>query len=95
MKTVARLTAKPRREYDSGGGSQEMPQSGFASDSIHPPPAPIEFAGQWVAWNRERTEIVAHGPTMACVHAAAVAAGHANAVLQRVRRLDERFIGPT
>jgi hypothetical protein len=49
----------------------------------HPIPAPIEFAGQWVAWNRERTSIVAHGQDMAEVHKAAVRAGHPDPILQR------------
>lgn len=62
-------------------------------DNNVPPPAPIEFAGQWVAWNRERTKIVAHGREMADVHRSAVAVGHKDAILQRVRRPDERFIG--
>ena len=64
-------------------------------DSIHPRPAPIEFAGQWIAWNKQRTEIVAHGETMASVHAAAIAAGHPDAILQRVRRPAVSFIGAT
>jgi len=64
-----------------------------SSELQHPPPAPIEFAGQWVAWNKQRTEIVAHGRDMATVHRAALAAGHPDAILQRVRRPDERFIG--
>jgi hypothetical protein len=65
------------------------------SDFGHPPPAPVEFAGQWVAWNKLRTQIVAHGTTMASVHAAATAAGYADVILQRVRRPDVHFIGPT
>lgn len=63
-------------------------------DPRWPKPAPVEYAGQWVAWNEDRTEIVAHGVEMAGVHAAAVAAGHPGAILQRVRRLGEIFIGP-
>lgn len=58
-----------------------------------PPPAPIEYAGQWVAWNREQTEIVAHGEKLVEVHRAAVAAGHPRAILQKVRRGNEAFIG--
>ena len=62
-------------------------------DSAHPIPAPVEFARQWVAWNKDRTRIIAHGPQMAAVHEAAIAAGHPHAVLQRVRRPDLGFIG--
>jgi hypothetical protein len=51
-----------------------------------PPPAPLEYAGQWVAWNREHTQIVAHGEKLVDVHRAAVAAGHPRAILQKVRR---------
>ena len=72
-----------------------MPDPICGPDSDHPQPAPVEFAGQWVAWNKQRTQIVAHGADMAAVHAAAVAAGHSNPVLQRVRRPDVHFIGMT
>ena len=58
-----------------------------------PLPAPAEFAGQWIAWNRARTEVVAHGPRMADVHKLAIAAGHPDAILQKVRRPDVKFIG--
>jgi hypothetical protein len=58
-----------------------------------PPPAPLEFAGQWVAWNKGRTEIVAHGADMAEVHRIAITKGHPDAILQRVRQPNERFIG--
>jgi hypothetical protein len=57
-----------------------------------PKPAPPELAGQWVAWNRQRTEIIAHGPDMAGVHQAAIRAGHPDAVLQRVCDPELRFI---
>ena len=52
----------------------------------HPGPAPLEYVGQWVAWNKELTEIVAHGRDLGDVHAAAEAAGHPDAVLEKVRR---------
>lgn len=55
-------------------------------DPRRPKPAPVEYAGQWVAWNRQQSEIVAHGNDLAEVHKAAVAAGHSDAVLQKVRR---------
>ncbi|MEX2118837.1 MAG: hypothetical protein WD847_04435 [Pirellulales bacterium] len=72
-----------------------MNKSEAIPDPLHPKPAPIEFAGQWVAWNKERTEIVAHGTDMAAVHAAAMNAGYPEAILQRVRRPDVSFIGAT
>lgn len=63
------------------------------ADFQYPAPAPIEFAGQWIAWNKERSRIVAHGTEMASVHREAVAAGFPDAILQRVRRPDANFIG--
>lgn len=61
--------------------------------SKHPQPAPVEFAGQWVAWNQERTEIIAHAPDFATAWKTAREAGFPDAILQRVRRPDERLIG--
>ena len=58
-----------------------------------PKPAPVEFAGQWVAWNRQQTEIIAHGKDVAAVRATAVAAGHSDAILEKIRRPDTVFIG--
>lgn len=60
-----------------------------------PKPAPVEYAGKWVAWNCQQTEIVAHGSDVASVHRAASAAGHPDAVLQKVRDPKLRFIGTT
>lgn len=60
----------------------------------HPGPAPIEYAGQWVAWDESQTAIVAHGPSFAIVRAAAIVAGHPNAIYQKVRR-PGIFIGAT
>ena len=72
-----------------------MTRLDLTPDSRHPPPAPVEFAGQWVAWNKQRTEIVAHGMDWEAVHAAASAAGHPDAILQHVRQPGSRFIGTT
>ncbi len=58
-----------------------------------PPAAPLEFAGQWVAWNKQQSEIVAHGVQVAVVRAAAIAAGHADAIFEKVRRPGASFIG--
>jgi hypothetical protein len=57
----------------------------------HPQPAPLQYAGEWVAWNADRTRIVAHGRSLERVHAEAVAAGFAMPLLQKV--LGESFIG--
>jgi hypothetical protein len=53
-----------------------------------PRPAPVEYAGQWVAWNEDRTEIIAHGTDVAAVREAAIAAGHPMALLEKVHRPD-------
>ena len=72
-----------------------MPKAEIVADPRWPKPAPVKFAGQWVAWNHERTEIVCHGADVAAVRAAAIAAGHADAIFQKVRRPDSIFIGAT
>ena len=72
-----------------------MSQPVCNTNTCHPLPAPVDYAGQWVAWNKQRTQIVAHGTDMAKVHAAAVAAGHSNPIVQRVRHPDVHFIGMT
>jgi hypothetical protein len=41
--------------------------------------------GQWVAWNRERTQVVAHGRSLAEAHRAAMQAGYANPIFEYVR----------
>jgi hypothetical protein len=72
-----------------------MPKTNSSVDQHWPRPAPVEYAGQWVAWNKARSEIVAHGTDVAVVRAQSIAAGHPDAVLQRVRRPDTIFIGAT
>ena len=63
------------------------------NDPNRPPPAPIEFAGEWVAWNPARTEIVAHGEDLETVYDVAIAAGHHNAVFEKVPEAGTYFIG--
>jgi hypothetical protein len=72
-----------------------MPKRTANSDPRIPKPAPVEYAGQWVAWNKQRTEIIAHGTEMAAVRAVAIAAGHTDSILQRVRQPNVSFIGAT
>ena len=48
------------------------------------PLVPIELAGQWLAWNEDRTKILAHGNNMAQVREQAVAAGCPRPILQKV-----------
>ena len=47
-------------------------------------PVPAEFGGQWVAWNEDRTEILAHGANMSEVREEAVSRGYARPVLQKI-----------
>jgi hypothetical protein len=58
-----------------------------------PLPAPSEYAGQWVAWNKDRTNIVAHGASFGDVRAEAIAAGCPDPLMQRV--LGVSFVGGT
>lgn len=37
----------------------------------HPGPIPLEYAGQWIDWNRDQTQILAHGHDFSKVHAEA------------------------
>lgn len=60
--------------------------------SGRPALAPIQFAGKWVAWNWDRTKIVAHGETMADADAAAMATGE-KYVLQKLTPPEVIFIG--
>lgn len=55
------------------------------------PPVPLEFAGEWIAWNQECTKIVAHGREMSEVRNSAIAEGFASPVLQKVPRAP--FVG--
>jgi len=59
-----------------------------------PQPAPMEYAGQWVAWNKDETQIIAHGTDVAKVRAAAIAAGEDDPILEKVRRLNAIHFGP-
>jgi hypothetical protein len=68
-------------------------KSEILSDPGRPKPAPAEYGGQWVAWDKERKVIVAHGDDGAKVRAAAEAAGHADAILQKVPSIDAIFVG--
>lgn len=52
---------------------------------------PIELAGQWLAWNQDRTEILAHGDDMAKVRERAIAIGCPRPILQKVPRAP--FVG--
>ena len=52
------------------------------------PVVPLEYAGLWIAWNRDLTRIVASGSTFDEVHDAAVAAGEPRPVLGKAPPAD-------
>jgi hypothetical protein len=54
-------------------------------------PVPLELAGQWIAWSKDRMEIVAHGAAFGEVRARAIAAGHSEPLMQRV--VGRSFVG--
>ena len=51
-----------------------------------PPPVPLEYAGQWLAWNEDCTKILAHGGDMSEVHDQAVQLGCTRPVLHKISR---------
>ena len=57
------------------------------------PPAPAEFAGKWVAWDREETRIIASGTYLQEVRAKARAQGETDPLFEKVPRLDASFVG--
>jgi hypothetical protein len=60
----------------------------------HEPPVIAKaYAGQWIAWNRERTAIVASGPSLREVAEAARAAGEREPGLEWVPPANRRIIG--
>ena len=58
-----------------------------------PPTVPKKFAGQWIAWNRDRTSIVASGRTLEEARRAAGAAGESAPIFAKAPRANVRFLG--
>jgi hypothetical protein len=54
---------------------------------------PLEYAGEWVVWNKERTQVIAHGRDMVAVRHAALVAGESDPLLEKVHRPDWIFLG--
>jgi hypothetical protein len=50
------------------------------------PPMPLEYAGKWIAWNQDCTEILAYGSDFTEVHDLAVQRGCARPVLHKIPR---------
>ena len=70
-----------------------MTNSKLLSDPQRPKPAPPEYAGQWVAWDHDRSQVMAHGATLQEVWNAAAEAGVVDPVYERVRRPEELVLG--
>jgi hypothetical protein len=49
-------------------------------------PVPCEYAGQWISWNEDRTEIISHGTDFRTVCQQAIALGCARPILQKIPR---------
>jgi hypothetical protein len=55
------------------------------------PPVPLEYAGQWLAWNRDCTQILAHADTLDEVHELVEKLGYNDPVFHKIPR--GAFIG--
>ena len=66
----------------------------MASDSTTPiTVVPIEYAGQWIAWDQTGTRIVASGRTIEEALRAAEAAGEKEPVLAKAPKAGVHFVG--
>jgi hypothetical protein len=63
------------------------------TESRQPPQVPSGFGGRWIAWNYERTKIVADGTTLIKANSAANLAGEARPFLTKVPDPNVRFVG--
>ncbi|RPI85492.1 MAG: hypothetical protein EHM42_06675 [Planctomycetaceae bacterium] len=70
-----------------------MPTFSNRKTAANPIVPPQELAGQWIAWNRHRTAIIAHGFELKTVHDAAIAQGQPDALLEVVQPIDRLLIG--
>jgi hypothetical protein len=57
------------------------------------PTVPKEYAGQWIALNRDQTAIIVSGRTFEDARSAAQAAGESRPVLAKVPHANIRFLG--
>ena len=57
------------------------------------PIVPLEYAGMWIAWNNERTRIIASGRTVEEVVKAAAEAGETDPMFDKVPKANVRFVG--
>jgi hypothetical protein len=57
------------------------------------PVVPLEYAGLWIAWDRDHTRIVASGPTIEAAFEAAIATGEPKPILGRAPDAEIHFVG--
>jgi uncharacterized protein DUF5678 len=63
------------------------------SETFSMPRVPKEYAGKWIAWDAQRTRIVASGATFSEVQRAAEATGESNPIFAKAPRANVRFLG--
>ena len=56
-------------------------------------PVPIEYAGKWVAWNSDHSEIIASAATLQEVWTMTRTKAEADPVFEKVPHADVRFVG--
>lgn len=57
------------------------------------PPVPRQFAGKWIAWNWQRTAIIASGAARDAVRKAALSTGETRPILDKVPDPNSIFLG--
>ena len=63
------------------------------TDSPRPLQVPFHFCGRWIAWNHERTVIVADGSTLSEAREAAKLVGESRPFLTKAPDANVRFVG--
>ena len=71
------------------GGLMEATKSA----QLPSPSVPAEYCGRWIAWNHDRTRIVASGTTLTEARAAARQAGETRPFLTKAPEAHVRFVG--
>ena len=63
------------------------------SEPVETQIVPLEYAGLWIAWNHERTHIIASGRTVEDVVKAAAATGEKDPMFAKAPKANVRFVG--
>jgi hypothetical protein len=77
-------------EFDERGSKMPDERRGPVPER---PIVPLEYAGLWIAWDRDHIRIVASGQTIEAAFEAAIAAGEPEPILGRAPRADEIATG--